>query len=56
MSDRDLARKKRAQSLAKQDIAIWDALIGAAGQLFKIIMPRLSRAALNTRSRLLQII
>ncbi|MDB2437128.1 hypothetical protein N9W89_00290 [Hellea sp.] len=53
MSDRDLARKKRAQSLAKQDIAIWDALIGAAGQpnVQKfIIMPRLynfTRAGLN---------
>lgn len=53
MSDKELARKKRAQSIAKQDIAIWEALIGAAGQpnVQKfIIMPRLynfTRAALN---------
>ena len=53
MSDKDLARKKRAQTIAKQDIAIWEALIGAAGQpnVQKfIIMPRLynfARAGLN---------
>jgi hypothetical protein len=53
MSDKELARKKRALTIAKQDVAIWDALIGAAGQpnIQKfIIMPRLynfTRAALN---------
>jgi hypothetical protein len=53
MSDKDLARKKRAQTIAKQDVAIWEALIGAAGQpnVQKfIIMPRLynfARAGLN---------
>ena len=53
MSDKDLARKKRAQTMVKQDIAIWEALIGAAGQLNVqkfIISPRLynfTRAALN---------
>lgn len=53
MSDKDLARKKRAQTIAKQDITIWEALIGAAGQpnVQKfIIMPRLynfARAGLN---------
>lgn len=53
VSDKDLARKKRAQTIAKQDIAIWEALIGATGQpnVQKfIIMPRLynfARAGLN---------
>ena len=53
MSDKEIARKKRAQSIAKQDIAIWDALIGADGQpnIQKfILMPRIynfTRAALN---------
>ena len=53
MSDKDLARKKRAQTIAKQDVAIWEALIGATGQpnVQKfIIMPRLynfARAGLN---------
>ena len=53
MNDKELARKKRAQAIAKQDVAIWDALIGAAGQpnIQKfIIMPRVynfTRAALN---------
>ena len=53
MTDKQLAQKKRAQAIAKQDIAIWDALIGAAGQpnVQKfIIMSRvynLTRAALN---------
>ena len=53
VSDKDLARKKRAQTIAKQDVAIWEALIGATGQpnVQKfIIMPRLynfARAGLN---------
>lgn len=53
MSDKGLARQKRAQTVAKQDVAIWEALIGAAGQpnVQKfIIMPRLynfARAGLN---------
>jgi len=53
MSDKELARKKRAQTIAKQDINIWEALIGASGQpnIQKfIIMPRLynfTRAGLN---------
>jgi len=53
MSDKDLARKKRARTIAMQDVAIWEALIGATGQpnIQKfIIQPRLynfMRAALN---------
>lgn len=53
MTDKDIARKKRAQTIAKQDVAIWEALIGAAGQpnIQKfIIMPKLynfARAGLN---------
>lgn len=53
MTDKDIARKKRAQTIAKQDIAIWEALIGAVGQpnVQKfIIMPKLynfARAGLN---------
>jgi len=53
MSDKELARQKRAQAIIKQDIGIWEALIGAAGQpnIQKfIIMPRLynfTRAGLN---------
>jgi len=53
MSDKELARQKRAQATIKQDIGIWEALIGAAGQpnIQKfIIMPRLynfARASLN---------
>ena len=53
MSDKDLARKKRARTIAMQDVAIWEALIGAAGQpnIQKfVIQPRLfnfMRAALN---------
>jgi len=53
MTDKDLARKKRAETIAKQDVSIWEALIGAAGQpnVQKfIILPRLyafTRTALN---------
>ncbi|WP_026941882.1 hypothetical protein [Hellea balneolensis] len=53
MSDKELARMKRAQTIAKQDVAIWEALIGASGQpnVQKfIIMPKLynfARAGLN---------
>lgn len=51
--DKEMLRKKRAQSIAKQDISTWEALIGAAGQpnIQKfIIIPRLynfARAGLN---------
>ena len=53
MSDKDIARQKRAQTIAQKDIETWDALIGASGQpnIQKyILMPRLynfTRAGLN---------
>lgn len=52
-SDTNQARKKRVKSIMKQDISIWEALIGAEGQpnIQKFILqPRLynfARAALN---------
>lgn len=53
MSDKETARKKRTQLIAKQDIAIWEALIGASGQpnIQKFIVQtriyNFTRAALN---------